>query len=387
MKDKINAGILGFFFGAGASIEFGIPTMKSMTNEFYNLINRNNTEQKILFNDIYQSMEKIYGKEKVDIESIMSIILNLKDQYNFLENIGDFGRFILNKEKLDVKEFNYRYDDNVLYTLEKEYKEFIREKVILKTLGIDHSRKVYEDFFRQICSIATCNNASQKPPNLNDPYENTLGKWVFFTTNYDNSLEDYWKKYRKYNDLDLGFSGKNTVYPIMEANEFVNRNLSNRHNAMQLVKLHGSVNWIINEQGELEEHDYNQNYTSISSRSATKEVKEDLLVYPLSQKELYFTPFIQFFTILDSELKQRKIWIIIGYSFRDIIIRKMFEKALEANRSKILLIHPRATEVKNLFKDKFHKQILCLEKYFANKDSYEKINKEIAQTISNLYLD
>jgi hypothetical protein len=34
MKDKINAGILGFFFGAGASIEFGIPTMKSMTNEF-----------------------------------------------------------------------------------------------------------------------------------------------------------------------------------------------------------------------------------------------------------------------------------------------------------------------------------------------------------------
>ena len=108
------------------------------------------------------------------------------------------------------------------------------------------------------------------------------------------------------------------------------------------------------------------------------------MVYPLSQKELYFTPFIQFFTILDSELKQRKIWIIIGYSFRDIIIRNMFEKALEANRSKIILIHPRATEVKNLFKDEFHKQIFCLEKYFANKDSYEEINKEIALTISNL---
>ena len=35
----------------------------------------------------------------------------------------------------------------------------------------------------------------------------------FFTTNYDNSLEDYWKKYRKYNDLDLGFRKKNTHYP------------------------------------------------------------------------------------------------------------------------------------------------------------------------------
>gem|GEM_PF-2117809 len=164
---------------AGASIEFGIPSMKSMTNEFYNLINSNDMEQKILFNDIYQSMEKIHGKDKVDIEYIMSVILNLKDHNNFWENIGDFGRFILNKEKQDVKESYYRYDNNVIDTLEKEYKDFIREKVILKTSGIDHSRNVYEDFFRQICSIATCNNASQKPPNLSDPYENTYGKWVF----------------------------------------------------------------------------------------------------------------------------------------------------------------------------------------------------------------
>ena len=153
--------------------------MKSMTKGFYNLIN-NNTEQKILFNEIYQSMEKIHGKDKVDIESIMSVILNLMDHNNFLENIGDFGRFILNKEKLDVKESNYRYDDNVIDMLEKEYKDFIREKVILKTKGIDHSRKVYEDFFRQICSIGTCNNASQKLPDLSDPYENTFGKWVFY---------------------------------------------------------------------------------------------------------------------------------------------------------------------------------------------------------------
>ena len=50
-----------------------------MTMEFYNLIDSNNTQQKILFNDIFQSMEKIHGKDKVDIESIMSVILNLKN--------------------------------------------------------------------------------------------------------------------------------------------------------------------------------------------------------------------------------------------------------------------------------------------------------------------
>jgi len=79
----------------------------------------------------------------------------------------------------------------------------------------------------------------------------------------------------------LALGKKTLTILIIEANEFVNRTLSNRHNAIQLVKLHGSVNWIINDQGELEEHDYNENYKSISSRSATNEINEDLMVYPL----------------------------------------------------------------------------------------------------------
>ena len=94
-----------------------------------------------------------------------------------MENIGDFGRFILNKEKLEVEESDYRYEENVIDILEKEYKDFIRKKVILKTLGIDHSIEVYENFFRQICSIATCINASQKSSNLSDPYENILARY------------------------------------------------------------------------------------------------------------------------------------------------------------------------------------------------------------------
>ena len=65
---------IGFFFGAGASIEFGIPTMRAMTMDFYNLINSNNTILTKLFNNVYNSMEEIYGKDKIDIESIMSVL-------------------------------------------------------------------------------------------------------------------------------------------------------------------------------------------------------------------------------------------------------------------------------------------------------------------------
>jgi hypothetical protein len=55
-------------------------------------------------------------------------------------------------------------------------------------------------------------------------------------------------------------------------------------------------------------------------------------ILSLSQKQLYFTPFIQLFRILDAELRKRDVWIIVGYSFRDIIIRTMFERALAENK-------------------------------------------------------
>lgn len=207
--------------------------------------------------------------------------------------------------------------------------------------------------------------------------ENTLGKWVFFTTNYDNVLEEYWVNYRGYLDLDLGFKQIKTRYPIMDADTFVRTNLSNVQGAMQLVKLHGSANWIRNKLGQIEEHEYNQNMNHVISKSATGEVENDLMVYPLSQKELYFTPYIQFFRILEYELSKREIWIIIGYSFRDIIIRNMFEKALRTG-SKIILVHPRSSEIKNLFAEDVKQQIDDFPVYFAKND-YVHANQEIAR--------
>ena len=47
----------------------------------------------------------------------------------------------------------------------------------------------------------------------------------------------------------------------MDAIELVKKNQLNSNRAMQLVKLHGSVNWIVNNLGEIEENDYNENYT------------------------------------------------------------------------------------------------------------------------------
>ncbi|MGC1928234.1 MAG: hypothetical protein WA667_04615 [Candidatus Nitrosopolaris sp.] len=107
--------------------------------------------------------------------------------------------------------------------------------------------------------------------------------------NYDNAIEEYWVKYKKYGQLDLGFP--HTIYgKFMNADEFVNNYLDTSHSAMQLVKLHGSVNWIKDREGKIEEHAYGLSSDSVSSRSGTGDVAGEIMIYPLSQKQLYFTP-------------------------------------------------------------------------------------------------
>jgi SIR2-like domain len=154
---------------------------------------------------------------------------------------------------------------------------------------------------------------------------------------------------------------------------------------MQLVKLHGSVNWTVNRQYIIEEHEYNTTYDERKSRTGSQDIQEDIMIYPLSQKQLYFTPFIQFFRILEAELSKRVFWIIIGYSFRDIIIRTIFERVLAENTErKILLIHAHGNEqVKPLFQEGVRNQIKCLDKYSAKKD-FKKVNTEIINTLLDL---
>lgn len=384
-SDYINPNHIGFFFGAGASIEFGIPSMKQLTESFAQTLQQNNSvsnESKI-FEDIYDSLAEEYGRDKVDLEAVMSVIVGLKEKNQVRDNIGDLGLFILHKKgATGLTELDY--SRATLDRLEAEYKAHVRANVVIRRPQMtDLCREVYIDFFRQICSVSTCN--SENAP------ESDLGKyihanWTFFTTNYDNTIEDFWFNERKYTDLDLGFKYRDGR-KIMDANSFLYSNTEgfNRMNVMQLVKLHGSVNWIKNIDNQIEEHPYHSNFEHIKSIRGSKDILDDLMIYPLSQKQLYFTPFLQLFGILNVDLSRRQYWIVIGYSFRDIIIRTMFEKALFANsKRKVLLIHPNASEeIRPLFHENLQSQIVSLDSHFA-RQNYNEVNSEISRTLLTL---
>ena len=137
----------------------------------------------------------------------MSVISALKEKERLIDNIGELGLFILEKNGILNHIDQFKYDISILDNLESRFKRHVRNKVVNRnSKKIDLGRDVYFDFFKQIC--ANCNNCSNVNASDSDPYKYTHDNWTFFTTNYDNTIEDFWVNSRGYSQLDLGFESK-----------------------------------------------------------------------------------------------------------------------------------------------------------------------------------
>jgi NAD-dependent SIR2 family protein deacetylase len=62
---------ISFFFGAGASAEFGIPTMKKLAEDYRMLLDHqeNLTNEQKVYNDIVENLKNDMGPD-VDIEAV-----------------------------------------------------------------------------------------------------------------------------------------------------------------------------------------------------------------------------------------------------------------------------------------------------------------------------
>lgn len=175
-----------FFIGAGASTAFGFPSMKRLTTDFEKIIQ--NHEFKTLFKSygkILSHMNKIFDN-KPDIESIMSVITNLKDKERYSENLGDFALFTLNLVS-DINDTYSKFDEyrQNLEVLEKEYKIFIRSQMKLTSAKIDKIYEIYDNFFGCLHKLDTNNDIESdvKPYSQIDKSSRNLHKiFNFFTT-------------------------------------------------------------------------------------------------------------------------------------------------------------------------------------------------------------
>jgi len=149
----LSAGEISFFFGAGASAPFEIPTMKQMTRLFNErLRSEGSQEEKEVYGRVATELEKDLGEEKVDIETIFSVSNGLKE-YN-ATNISPlalyasrviFGRSLLN-ESIQPKGNHLK----ILNSLEIHFKYFVREACVLKENSGERIVNVYTSFFRNL---------------------------------------------------------------------------------------------------------------------------------------------------------------------------------------------------------------------------------------------
>lgn len=375
-----------FLIGAGASTAFGFPSMKELTHEFAQFLQQQDeTKLNELYNRIVNTMNAVF-RNQADVESIMSVIVGLKEDTRFKENIGDFGLYALySKFQMNDMFSNLRnFDKHDLDLIEIKYKQFIRSQMKLSKSRIDNANLIFDNLFGNLYHYYNSDKPSKKVEpysSIDSSYHNMHRHFNIFTTNYDTMIEKYFRDKVKDSSLYTGAREEFGKDGYLDMDEFVRRCFSTQEQSiLRVIKLHGSINWIKDKDGNLIQKGLNESYQSIEESNESGYINDEIMIYPLSQKQLYLSPFIQFFNYLEKELRNNKIWIVIGYSFRDIFIRNMFEKSIDTVK-KIIVISPHSDEVKGLFNSQAQDKLIGIPKRFGIKEDHEKVNKEIVQKL------
>ena len=320
-----------FFIGAGASAPFGIPTMKQFVSDFEKYLDqKDESKERTLYNNIKGILETKLNRD-IDLEDVFTVIQGIKDLT--LDKLGVLSVYVYSPSQMPAIPHYGRETIETCASLEKKFQNFVREKCqISDQKSFNAIAEIYKDFFNRLATESriidgTCVQ-SQK--------HHYCPNWTIFTTNYDMCLESYWRNHvRPQRGLNTGFrldeSGSRW---ILDPETLFS------YGRVRLLKLHGSISWLIGEDGIVTEEQ-----TLGSSLIGSRYVGQ-MMIYPVQQKELYLEPFVSMFRILNSELRSKPIWIVIGYSFNDPIIREIFIRNSDDNK-RIVFVHPNARKIRD----------------------------------------
>jgi len=345
------------FLGAGFSKPFGLPTMREILKEIRDKVisssaNLSNIYQLILLAKAFSNpaiwpkiKESPLGYEEInliskkdDIESILGFLNKLEssdlDSFVYLTTNTCFA---LNTGHFSRHHFPLYTNSPTIRSLEdEETRKTFREKIKeLKIFIKDHIvRRCWQ--FKVEKAIAFCRS-------FFDFMYNSVGNeiWVF-TTNYDPIIEEYCEE-ESHIDLIDGFDRATRTKGIWEPEKF--DKYPSARKLLKLVKLHGSCNW----------YEIKGKILCIPAevRALAGGVEpKNSLIYPTQQKEIFArSPFRELFQLFQRVLlNEADGCIIIGYSFRDDIIKRIFQKALE--KIQLMVIDQEASKIVENFPNK-----------------------------------
>lgn len=313
------------FVGAGASKAFGLPTMKDMVSLFEKELESGSEAS--AYESIKMSLQSSLGND-VDLESVFTIIDGILT-YKNPRDLGLFQEYFMMSTMNPEAAFSgpkYPPHD-VLSSLRDKFKEFVKKQCTIQTSQHAAITRLYSRLFARLAPYYGGRAVVAKD---GDQYRD----WSIFTTNYDLCLEYFFSN----QNIQI-FSGFKPSYITsraeMDLDGFVTSNAP-----VKLYKLHGSLSWIRFDDGSIVEYRDTPPQTTFDGRQAVGEV----VLYPIQQKATYLPPYINMFYHLSSALQSNQDWVVIGYSFNDMVIRDMFVSNSAPNK-RLILVHPHAGQI------------------------------------------
>ncbi|MEH3112586.1 SIR2 family protein [Pedobacter terrae] len=284
-----------FLFGAGASLEAGIPISNKMVEEIEELITKDDDWKP--FKDLYfylrssiQYSDGIMGKfnEPFNVERLLVVISQIEERernimYPF---IGTW-----NIRLLDLAGLNF---ENVT-----KFKKIIR-KQLNEWVGLRNYDNA--NYFTSFSALAS-----------------EIGTLIkAFTLNYDLCFETVVGREK---EIELGFT-KGT-------NEWHYSNFENYHDkSYNLYKLHGSIDWYIDVGNKL--------------MKSERQEQNPELIFGIQHKMTSVDPYFYYSSKLrEACLNEAKLIVVIGYSYADDYVNNIFSQALNSRTElRILNISP-----------------------------------------------
>jgi hypothetical protein len=168
-------------------------------------------------------------------------------------------------------------------------------------------------------------------------------EYAIFTTNYDRIVEEFCASEKNYEVRDGFRIDQKNRRNLWDARSFdLSRTPDNT--LVKLFKLHGSLNWKLSEFG------LEQAMPEQRLEKPTPVYKQDLMIYPGSKERPEREPFRTLYDRFDSEMKRTDRCLVIGFSFRDQYLNRIFREFVDSGKGQLICMSNNASMIvaKNL---------------------------------------
>ena len=325
-----------FFFGAGASAPFGIPTMKEMVTLFKQELKNEKGEEKDEEASLYKNVEEVLREDfqRVDLESVFSVIDGIAQGLT-PHQLGYLTTFFVRRAKdptlLEPPRLELR---KAAQRLRNKFEDFVKRVCWAKPDKLDQIMGTYLPFLDMVFQSVGGGMSQFRYENHSYTYNSG---WEMFTTNYDNVLEVLWRDGVRQEELETGFQWNTASHTqVFSSSRLLGQKL-------KLAKLHGSITWWVEEPTGIIVEDRQPPNPSYLARK----LGEQVLLYPIQQKELLAPPYLDLLFAFKESLQRHDKWLVVGYSFADEMLRSLFVRT-STPRTRLVLVHPDPTVSESL---------------------------------------